>query len=159
MSVYASLGEEAPAIRDTLVARLCAGSSPRELVLSILDFIAGAIGTQPGLMELFLALRREEGATGEGTEPVSGLTNGRHCSGVSMVTVSPSACCASPTTLSLRAVWCLSWTCWRHSKMAACHQTWPLLHWVSCMPCGRRGRMPHSLPSASGELGVAHVGV
>ena len=62
MSVYASLGEEAPAIRDTLVARLCADSSPRDLVLSILEFVSGAVGTQPGLTELFLALRREDGA-------------------------------------------------------------------------------------------------
>ena len=76
MSVYASLGEEAPAIRDTLVARLCAGSSPRELVLSILDFISGAIGTQPGLTELFLALRREDGAEGGSSEPVSRASSG-----------------------------------------------------------------------------------
>ena len=71
MSVYASLGEEAPAIRDTLVARLCADSSPRELVLSILEFISGAVGTQPGLTELFLGLRREDTAERASTEPVS----------------------------------------------------------------------------------------
>ena len=101
MSVYASLGEEAPAIRDTLVARLCAGSSPRELVLSILDFISGAIGTQPGLTELFLALRREDGAEGGSSELVSRASSGggERESGNLWASVYP----ASPTTLSPRA--------------------------------------------------------
>ena len=65
MSVYASLGEEAPAIRDTLVSRLSALSSPRQLITSILQFISVAIQTQPSLTELFLALQKTKSTAQE----------------------------------------------------------------------------------------------
>jgi nuclear pore complex protein Nup188 len=60
MSVYASLGEEAPAIRDTLVARLSTQSASNDLILAILNFIAQSTKSQPGMTELFLAIAKKE---------------------------------------------------------------------------------------------------
>ena len=60
MSVYASLGEEAPAIRDTLVTRLSTRSASNDLILSILELISQSIKSQPGMTELFLAIGRDK---------------------------------------------------------------------------------------------------
>ncbi|XP_048580591.1 nucleoporin NUP188 isoform X2 [Nematostella vectensis] len=56
MSMYASFGAEAIPLRDAFVARLKSSKEDLKLKVAILEFIATAVETQPGLIELFLDL-------------------------------------------------------------------------------------------------------
>lgn len=56
MSMHASFGAEAVSLRDAFVSRLRTLSEDIKLKAVILEFIATAVETQPGLIELFLDL-------------------------------------------------------------------------------------------------------
>ncbi|KXJ17219.1 Nucleoporin NUP188-like [Exaiptasia diaphana] len=60
MSMYASLGSEAVALRDRYVSRLQSLTEDTKLKIAILEFIATAVETQPGLIELFLDLKEKD---------------------------------------------------------------------------------------------------
>ncbi|KAK3743945.1 hypothetical protein QZH41_020284 [Actinostola sp. cb2023] len=60
MSMYASFGYEAVALRDVFVSRLRSLTEDTNLKIATLEFIATAVETQPGLIELFLDLKEKE---------------------------------------------------------------------------------------------------
>jgi len=60
MSMHASFGAEAVPLRDAFVSRLKTLTEDVKLKVVILEFIATAVETQPGLVELFLELSSKE---------------------------------------------------------------------------------------------------
>ncbi|KAJ7394471.1 hypothetical protein OS493_000282 [Desmophyllum pertusum] len=60
MSMHASFGAEAVPLRDGFVSRLRALTEDVKLKVVILEFIATAVETQPGLIELFLDLSSKD---------------------------------------------------------------------------------------------------
>nr|XP_006640720.1 PREDICTED: nucleoporin NUP188 homolog isoform X1 [Lepisosteus oculatus] len=64
MSVYACLGSDAAAIRDTFLTRLQSKTEDMRIKVMILEFLTVAVETQPGLIELFLNLEVKNGAEG-----------------------------------------------------------------------------------------------
>ncbi|XP_056146762.1 nucleoporin NUP188 [Lampris incognitus] len=64
MSVYACLGTDAAAIRDAFLTRLQSKIEDMRLKVMILEFLAVAVETQPGLIELFLNLEVKDDSEG-----------------------------------------------------------------------------------------------
>ncbi|CAG12436.1 unnamed protein product, partial [Tetraodon nigroviridis] len=64
MSVYACLGSDAAAIRDAFLTRLQSKTEDMRVKVMILEFLAVAVETQPGLIELFLNLEVKDGSEG-----------------------------------------------------------------------------------------------
>ncbi|XP_077479329.1 nucleoporin NUP188 isoform X2 [Stigmatopora argus] len=64
MSVYACLGSDAPAIRDAFLTRLQSKTEDMRIKVMILEFLAVAVETQPGLIELFLNLEAKDANEG-----------------------------------------------------------------------------------------------
>ncbi|XP_078374534.1 nucleoporin NUP188-like isoform X2 [Oculina patagonica] len=60
MSMHASFGAEAVSLRDAFVSRLRTLTEDVKLKVVILEFIATAVETQPGLIELFLDLSSKD---------------------------------------------------------------------------------------------------
>lgn len=64
MSVYACLGNDAAAIRDSFLRRLRGKTEDMRIKVMILEFLTVAVETQPGLIELFLNLEVKDGNDG-----------------------------------------------------------------------------------------------
>ncbi|XP_019851271.1 PREDICTED: nucleoporin NUP188 homolog [Amphimedon queenslandica] len=72
MSMFSCLGQEALALRDNFVTRLSARTESNNLRIAILNLISVSMGTQPGLLELFLSLslRRKNDSTSQKKEMI-----------------------------------------------------------------------------------------